>query len=37
MAELMHDIFKAAIIEAMNATNYITIFCDEATSVDNQS
>jgi hypothetical protein len=33
----MHDIFKVAIIEAMNATNYISIFCDEATSVDNQS
>jgi hypothetical protein len=33
----MHDIFKATIIEAMNATHYISIFDDEATSVDNQS
>ncbi len=37
MAEIMHDIFKATIMEVMNATNYISIFCDETTNVDIQS
>jgi hypothetical protein len=37
MIEIMHDIVKATITKVVKIANYISIFCDEVTSVDNQS
>jgi hypothetical protein len=37
MAEIMHNIVKAATADAVKAANFISISCDEVTSVDNKS
>jgi hypothetical protein len=38
MVEIMQDIIKATIVKlVVVATNYIPIFCDKCTNVDNQS
>jgi len=37
MAKIMHDIVNVAFAKVVDAINYISISCDEITSVDNQS
>jgi hypothetical protein len=37
MAEIVHNVVKAATADAVKAANFISISCDEVTSVDNQS
>jgi hypothetical protein len=37
MAETMHNIVKTATADAVKAANFISISCNEVTSVDNQS
>jgi hypothetical protein len=37
MIEIMHDIVRATITKVVKVAYCISIFCDEVTSVDNQS
>jgi hypothetical protein len=37
MVKIMHDVVNVAIAKLVNAIDYISIYCDEITSVDNQS